>query len=81
MLNLPWAGRRLFDASGTELFTLQGLDRDQLVYVSTGEAWSNPKLSRAEQKRRFLLSQLSSDVTKLHHYCSLRNPESRSRLC
>ncbi|CAG5132456.1 unnamed protein product, partial [Candidula unifasciata] len=75
LLNLPHAARRLFDSQGRELFTIQNLERDALVYVSCGEAWAGTSVSRIEQKRRFLLNQLSADVAKIQQYCSLRNPE------
>ena len=77
MLNLPFAGRRLFDEKGNEHFSLKTLKRDQLVYVTCGEIWSDPRLSKMEQHRRNLLSQLAQDVTKMRQYASLRNPESK----
>ncbi|KAJ8299403.1 hypothetical protein KUTeg_023463 [Tegillarca granosa] len=43
--------------------------------VSCGEPWTDPRLTRAEQQRRFLLSQLSQDVAKIRQFCALRNPE------
>lgn len=73
-VSLPFAGRRLFDENGKELFSLRGLRRDQLVYVSCGEAWSDPNLSKAEQQRRYLLANLASDVQQIQEYCILRNP-------
>ncbi|KAH9500578.1 hypothetical protein Btru_072308, partial [Bulinus truncatus] len=75
LLNLPFAARRLFDREGKELFSIQNLTRDSLVFVSCGESWSDPKLTKHEQRRRFLLSQLSSDVVKIHQFCSMRTPE------
>ncbi|GFN87697.1 LOW QUALITY PROTEIN: doublecortin domain-containing protein 1 [Plakobranchus ocellatus] len=75
VLDLPFAARRLFNCQGKELFTIQGLERGSLVVASCGEEWSDPRLTRMEQKRRFLLSQLSSDVVKMRQYCALRNPE------
>lgn len=78
LLNLPLAARRLFDSQGRELFTIQNLERDALVYVSCGEAWAGTNISRIEQKRRFLLNQLSADVAKIQQYCSLRNPDSKT---
>ncbi|KAK6972855.1 doublecortin domain-containing protein 1 [Biomphalaria glabrata] len=75
LLNLPFAARRLFDFEGKELFTIQNLSRDSLVYVSCGESWSDPKLTKSEQRRRFLLSQITSDVMKIQQFCSMRNPE------
>lgn len=77
MLNLPFAARRLFDKKGNEHFDLQNLNRNDLVYVSCGETWTDPRLTRAEQQRRFLLSQLSQDVAKIRQFCALRNPESK----
>jgi len=76
-LDLPFAARRLFDSKGNEHFSLSQLKRDEIVYVSCGETWTDPKLTRAEQQRRFLLSQLSQDVSKIRQYCALRNPESK----
>ena len=75
ILQLPSAARRLFDEHGEEHFTLQSLKRDQTVFVSCGEGWSDPKLTHDEQQRRLLLSKLSSDVSKIRQYVSQRNPE------
>ncbi|XP_076116553.1 doublecortin domain-containing protein 1-like isoform X1 [Mytilus galloprovincialis] len=75
VLNLPFAARRLFDNKGNEHFSLVNLKRDDLVYISCGETWVDPKLSKEEQQKRFLLSQLSQDVAKIRQYCALRNPE------
>ncbi|KAH3884070.1 doublecortin domain-containing protein 1-like [Dreissena polymorpha] len=75
LLNLPFAGRRLFDQNGNEHFTLKTLKRDQLVFVSCGEIWTDPNLTKVEQQRRFLLSQLAQDVAKIRQYAALRNPE------
>jgi len=79
LINLPFAGRRLFDKNGNEHFSLKTLKRDQLVYVSCGEIWTDPQLTKQEQYRRFLLSQLSQDVAKMRQYASLRNPERKSQ--
>ena len=81
MLDLPFAARRLFDAEGKEHFTLQSLTRDQLVYVSCGEPWSDPNLSKAEQQRRYLLANLASDVGQMRQFMALRNPQSKPVLC
>ena len=77
MLDLPFAARRLFDQSGREYFSLRGLSRDQLVYVSCGEAWSDPNLSKAEQQRRYLLANLASDVEQIRQFVALRKPQSK----
>ena len=76
LLDLPFAARRLFDESGKEHFSLVNLSRDQLIYVSCGEAWSDPTLSKAEQQRRFLLSNLASDVSQIRHFVNLRHADS-----
>ncbi|KAL3841516.1 hypothetical protein ACJMK2_019650 [Sinanodonta woodiana] len=75
MLNLPFAARRLFDEKGDEKFSLLDLRRDQLVYVSCGEAWCDPSLSKTEQHRYKVLSDLTRDVTKIRQFVALRNPE------
>ncbi|XP_070543245.1 doublecortin domain-containing protein 1-like isoform X3 [Ptychodera flava] len=74
LLNLPFAARRLFTKEGNEQFTLTELERDQLVFVSCGEFWSDPKLSKSEQQRRFLLANLTSDIQQMRQYCALRDP-------
>ena len=76
MLDLPFAARRLFDETGREYYSLRGLSRDQLMYVSCGEPWSDPTLSKAEQQRRYLLANLASDVEQIRQFVALRNPQS-----
>uniref|UniRef100_A0A8C4VHJ2 Doublecortin domain containing 1 n=1 Tax=Gopherus evgoodei TaxID=1825980 RepID=A0A8C4VHJ2_9SAUR len=77
MLNLPAAARRLFTEKGVELFLLKGLERDELVYVSCGEPWIDPHLTMAQHKKRLLLNNLMSDISAIHAYCIMRNPESK----
>lgn len=79
MLDLPFAARRLYDEIGKEYFSLRELKRDQLVYVSCGEPWSDPSLSKAEQQRRYLLANLASDVEQIRQFVSLRKPQSKYR--
>jgi hypothetical protein len=74
LCNLPFAARRLFDIHGTELFDLTSIVRDSYVYVSCGEQWIDPELTKAEQQRRLLLAYLSNDVRMIYFYCALRNP-------
>jgi len=74
-LNLPFAARRLFDEEGRELHTLKGLKRDQLVYATCGELWTDPRLSKAEQQRRYLLTGLANDLTQIRQFCALRDTE------
>ena len=62
----------MFDEKGKELFSVDGLERDQMVYVSSGEAWINPDVTYSEQQRRVLLANLASDVTKMRNYVTLR---------
>ncbi|CAF1195072.1 unnamed protein product, partial [Didymodactylos carnosus] len=86
LLNLPFAGRRLFDKNGYEFFDLTSVERDSYVYVTCGEAWIDPELTKAEQQRRLLLAYLKNDVNMIDFYCSLRNPveyciETKSGLC
>ncbi|CAF2617983.1 unnamed protein product [Rotaria sp. Silwood2] len=73
LCNLPFAARRLFDVQGTELFDLTSIERDSYVYVTCGEQWIDPELTKAEQQRRLLLAYLSNDVRMIAFYCSLRN--------
>ncbi|CAF0848442.1 unnamed protein product [Rotaria sp. Silwood1] len=75
LCNLPFAARRLFDTHGTELFDLTSIERDSYVYVTCGEQWIDPELTKAEQQRRLLLAYLSNDVRMIAFYCSLRNPK------
>ncbi|XP_057637206.1 doublecortin domain-containing protein 1 [Chionomys nivalis] len=75
ILNLPSAARRLFDEKGKEIFSLNDLQRDELVYVSCGEAWINPDLSIAQQRKQVLLRSLESDVSKIKTFCSLCKEE------
>ena len=79
MLDLPFAARRLFDETGQEHFSLRNLKRDQLVYVSCGEAWAEPKLSKGEQQRRYLLNNLASDVKQMQQFIALRKAQSEYR--
>ncbi|XP_075783900.1 doublecortin domain-containing protein 1 isoform X4 [Pelodiscus sinensis] len=75
MLNLPTAARRLFTEKGMELFLLKDLERDQLVYVSCGEPWIDPRLAMAQHKKRLLLNNLASDIAAIHAYCTMRKHE------
>ncbi|XP_019624711.1 PREDICTED: uncharacterized protein LOC109470271 [Branchiostoma belcheri] len=75
LMDLPFAARRLFDDNGKEHGTLAELKRDQVVFVSCGEVWVDPKLTESERQRRTLLANLASDVAQIKHYVALRNPE------
>ncbi|KAJ8344325.1 hypothetical protein SKAU_G00316540 [Synaphobranchus kaupii] len=72
-LGLLRAARRLFDKDGKELSLLTGLQRDQLVYVSCGEQWADPRHHQADRKRRVLLSGLEQDTALVQHYCATRH--------
>ncbi|XP_075403805.1 doublecortin domain-containing protein 1 [Tenrec ecaudatus] len=74
-LKLPSAARRLFREKGEEIFTLKDLQRDELVYVSCGENWINPDLSIRQQKKQIFLRNLTSDISKIRLFCSLRKTE------
>nr|XP_042131796.1 doublecortin domain-containing protein 1 isoform X2 [Peromyscus maniculatus bairdii]XP_042131797.1 doublecortin domain-containing protein 1 isoform X2 [Peromyscus maniculatus bairdii]XP_042131798.1 doublecortin domain-containing protein 1 isoform X2 [Peromyscus maniculatus bairdii]XP_042131799.1 doublecortin domain-containing protein 1 isoform X2 [Peromyscus maniculatus bairdii] len=71
VLNLPSAARRLFNEKGKEIFSLNNLQRDELVYVSCGEHWINPDLSIAQQRKQVFLRSLESDVSKIKTFCSM----------
>nr|XP_026693743.1 uncharacterized protein LOC104266468 isoform X1 [Ciona intestinalis] len=75
LLSLPFAARRLFDSNGHEIASLRGLKRQQAVYVSVGDAWADPMVSKNEHQRRHLLAKLSHDISMIAAFCSLRNPE------
>ncbi|XP_072128926.1 doublecortin domain-containing protein 1-like isoform X1 [Mobula birostris] len=75
VLGLPLAARRLFDESGQEWSLLTDLQRDQLVYVSCGEAWIDPKVISVEQKKRLCFTSLTSDVAMIRAYCATCNPQ------
>uniref|UniRef100_A0A8C4X559 Doublecortin domain containing 1 n=1 Tax=Erpetoichthys calabaricus TaxID=27687 RepID=A0A8C4X559_ERPCA len=75
ILNLPFAARRLFDADGRELTDLKVTQRDQLVYVSCGEKFIDPKLSVAEYKKRIILSNLESDISLIRNYWAMHRNE------
>lgn len=77
LLNLPFAARRLYDQDGKEHHNLDNLQRDQLAFVSCGEAWSDPNLSSQEQQRRMILATLAADVNAMKEFCALRNPMSK----
>ena len=60
--------------SGTELLDLTSIKRDSYVYVTCGENWIDPEMTKAEQQRRLLLSYLMHDVRMMYFYCAMRNP-------
>ena len=78
ILDLPFSARRLFDQKGVEHFNLATLTRDQLVFVTCGEPWSDPTLSKSEQQRHFLLANIAADVAQMKHFMQLRNADSES---
>lgn len=48
-LNLPSAARRAFNEFGNEIFDMTELSDSQHLYISIGEAWSNPNQSLKEK--------------------------------
>ena len=54
--------------------SLSDLQRDELVYVTCGEPWSDPQLSYSEQQRRTVLANLAADISHIRQYCALRDP-------
>jgi len=75
LLNLRFSARRLFDSQGTELFNLRGLKRDEVVFVSCGESWIDPKINKSEQQRRLIINKLNNSVRLIEIFCKLRNPQ------
>ena len=77
-VGLPFAARRLYTKDGKEVRRLSDLQRDELVYVTCGEPWSDPQLSYSEQQRRTVLANLASDICHIRQYCALRDPAGRA---
>nr|XP_058965970.1 doublecortin domain-containing protein 1-like [Pocillopora verrucosa] len=73
-VGLPFAARRLYTEDGKEVARLSELERNQLVYVTCGEPWSDPQLSYSEQQRRAVLANLAADISHIRQYCALREP-------
>ena len=73
-VGLPFAARRLYTKDGKEVRRLSDLQRDELVYVTCGESWSDPQLSYSEQQRRTVLANLASDISHIRQYCALKDP-------
>ena len=77
-VGLPFAARRLYTKDGKEVRRLSDLQRDELVYVTCGEPWSDPQLSYSEQQRRTVLANLATDISHIRQYCALRDPAGRA---
>ncbi|XP_027628561.1 doublecortin domain-containing protein 1 [Tupaia chinensis] len=75
VLNLPTAAQRLFSERGKEIFSLEDLQREELVYVSCGEHWVSPEQSVVQQQKQLFLRHLASDVGKIQAFCSARKLE------
>jgi len=76
-LDLPFSARRLFDAEGREHASLAALGRDQTVFVTCGEPWADPTLSRSDQQRHFVLANVSADLAHIRHFIQLRTADSQ----
>ena len=63
----------MFNSTGKEKFRLEDFEKNDLVYVSCGDNWSDPNVSQAEQQKRLLLANLASDVAKMNHYIYLKD--------
>lgn len=72
VLHLPNAARRLFTEKGDELTSLDKLEQDQLVIVSTGEAWIPPKTVKDEVATKQMLANLTDDLTKIAYFNRLK---------
>ncbi|PAA86418.1 hypothetical protein BOX15_Mlig027318g1 [Macrostomum lignano] len=71
-LGLNAEAKRLFDRNGFEHKSLKQLESDQVVYISTGEDWIDPKFTKSQLEARSLLSKLSDDVDKIRCFVALR---------
>lgn len=74
LLALPNAARRIFDSRGVEHFSLQDLERDELIYVTSGDPWADPLLSKDEVRRRQLICLIADDVDRVRQFVQLRAP-------
>lgn len=73
LLSLPSAARRIFSEMGAELKNLETLYQDQLIYVSMGEPWIEPKTIKEELDRKRMLVNLADDLNKLAFFNILIN--------
>ncbi|PAA59223.1 hypothetical protein BOX15_Mlig002406g1 [Macrostomum lignano] len=72
LLGLSSAARRLFDENGIEHESLEKLEKDQKLYVSVGEPWSDPKYSKQQLEARSMLVKLAEDVDKIRSFVALK---------
>ena len=79
-VGLPFAARRLYTADGKEVSSLSDLQRNDLVYVTCGEPWSDPQLSYSEQQRRAVLANLAADISHIRKFCALRDPSGNANI-
>ena len=71
-MDLPFAARRLFTGTGKEVYELSEFEKNEIVYVSSGENWNDPSLTQAEHQRRTLLANLAGDISKIRQYVALK---------
>jgi hypothetical protein len=74
-LNFSTAARRIFDQQGIEYFELTNLKPDQVLYVSVGEAWQNPKQVKEELDKKSIMAGLSDDLQKIAYFNKLKQSE------
>lgn len=43
------------------------------MYITCGEPWKNPTVTKSDAQRRQLLTKLTADVKKIHEFCILRD--------
>ncbi len=79
-LNLPFVARRLFDQNGNEYSDLRSFKNlkieDLKFYVTSGEAWIDPRLCIEELDTKTKLLKLIDDYKKLFHFCCLKSCKS-----
>lgn len=51
--------------------------RESVVYVSCGEPFIDPCVTKSEHQRRKLLAKLTNDVSMLKAYCDIKNVTGR----
>lgn len=74
-LGLTSAARRIFDQFGVEQFDLTNLKQDQVLYVSTGEAWHNPKAVKEDLDKKTIIAGLSEDLCKIAYFNRLKEAD------
>ncbi len=73
VLDLTSAARRVFTESGEELTSLEKIVNNQLLFISTGEAWIPAKIVKEDVERKQMLANLADDLNKLAFFNRLKS--------